>query len=203
VIRVHECRAGPSSFGAQCKTQARGLSEKWCYGAIMLMADVCMNYVIDQALAVTPPECRPDLLCRYVDDLLLLFPNQDSLNRFFTNINSIHKNIVFTNELETNNYLHFLDVLIGKTSTGFIASTYRKPTHTGLYSKWSSFVPLHRKRNLVNSLLRRAYDIASSYQLVHTEFMNIKRLLSRNGYPNNFLDRCIQQFLNRKYGVTQ
>ena len=37
-----------------------------------LMADVCMNYIIDQALAVTPPECRPDLLCRYVDDLFLL-----------------------------------------------------------------------------------------------------------------------------------
>jgi len=44
----------------------------------------------------------------------------------------------------------------------------------GLYSKWSSFVLLHRKRNLVNSLLRRAYDIASSYQLVHRESMNIK-----------------------------
>jgi len=28
-------------------------------------------------------------------------------------------------------------------------------------------------------------------------------MLSRNGYPNNFFDRCIQQFLNRKYGVTQ
>ena len=77
-------------------------------------------------------------------------------------------------------------------------STYRKPTHTGLYSKLSSFVPLHRKRNLVNSLLRRAYDIANSYELVHTEFMNIKRMLSRNGSPNNFLDRCIQQFLHRK-----
>ena len=49
----------------------------------------------------------------------------------------------------------------------------------------------------------RAYDIANSYQLVHTEFMNIKRMLSRNGYPNNFLDRCIQQFLSRKYVVTQ
>jgi len=28
-------------------------------------------------------------------------------------------------------------------------------------------------------------------------------MLSRNGYLNNFLDRCFQQFLNRKYGVTQ
>jgi len=33
--------------------------------------------------------------------------------------------------------------------------------------------------------------------------MNIKRMLSRNGYPNSLLDRCIQQFLNRKHGVTQ
>jgi len=151
-----------------------------------LMADVCVNYVIDQALAVTPPECRSDLLCRYVDDLFLLFPKEDSLNRFFTNVSSIHRNIFFTKELETNNCLHFLDVSTEKTSTGFITSTYRKPTHTGLYSKWSSFVPLHRKRNFANSLLRRAYDIASSYQLVHTEFMNIKRMLSRNGCPDNF-----------------
>ena len=111
--------------------------------------------------------------------------------------------IVFTKELETNNCLHFLHVLIEERTIGFITSTYRKHTHTGFYSKWSSFVPLHRKRNLVNSLLRRAYDIASSNQLVHTEFMNIKRMLSRHGNPNIFLDLCIQQFLNRKYGVTQ
>ena len=84
------------------------------------MADVCMNYVIDQALAVTPPECRPDLLCRYVGDLFSLFPNQDSLNRFFTNINSIHRNAVFAKELETNNCLHFVDVFIEKTSTGLL-----------------------------------------------------------------------------------
>jgi len=168
-----------------------------------LMADVCMNYVIDQALALTPPECRPDLLCRYEDDLFLLFPNEDSLNRYFTNIKSVNRNIVFAKKLETNNCLHFLDVLIEKTSTGFITSTHRKPTNTGLYSKWSSFVPLLRERNLVNSLLRRAYDIASSYQLVHTKFINMKRMLSRNGYPDKFLDLCIRHFLNSKYFVTQ
>jgi len=100
-----------------------------------LMADVCMNYVVDQALVVTSPECRPDLLCRYVDDLFLLFPNQDFLKRFFTTINSIRRKIVFTKELEIRNCFHFLDVLIEKTSTGFITSTYRKPTHAGLYSK--------------------------------------------------------------------
>ena len=69
----------------------------------------------------------PDLFCRYVDDLFLLFPNEDSLNRFFTNINSVHRNIVFTKELETNNCLHFLDVSIEKTSTGFITSLTGNP----------------------------------------------------------------------------
>jgi len=34
-------------------------------------------------------QCRLDLLCRYVEVLFLLFPNQDSLNSFFTNINSV------------------------------------------------------------------------------------------------------------------
>ena len=123
------------------------------------------------------------LLCRLP---VLLFPNQDSLNRLFTNITSIHRNIVFTKELETNNCLHFLHVLIKKSSTRFITSTYRKLIHTGLHSKWSSLILLHRKWNLVNSLLCYTYDIASSYKLMHTEFMNVDRILSRNGYPNNF-----------------
>jgi len=28
-------------------------------------------------------------------------------------------------------------------------------------------------------------------------------MLPRNGYPNDFLDRCIQKFLKRKHGVTR
>ena len=98
-----------------------------------------MSNVVFVHYQAVKPECRPNLLCRYVDDLLLLFPNQDSLHRFFASINSVHGSIVFTKELETNNCLHFLDVLIEKSSTSFITSTYRKPTHTCLYSKWSSF----------------------------------------------------------------
>jgi len=69
-------------------------------------------------------------------------------------------------------------------------------------------VPSHMINSLKNnfesnSLLRCAYDIASSYKLVHTKFMNIKQMLSSNRHPNNFLDCRIQQFLNRKHNVTQ
>jgi len=129
-----------------------------------------------------------------------LFFLTNSLNRFCTDINSVHRMIVFTNELETNNCLHFVVALIDKSSNDFIATTSRKPTHTGFYSKWWSFVPLQKKRNFVNSLIRCAYDIPSSYELIHTEFVNIKRMLSRNVLPNNFWTDAFSNSLRENTG---
>jgi len=86
------------------------------------------------------------MLCRYVNDLFLLFPNRDPLNRFFTTINSIHRNIVLTKEHETNNCLHFLDVLIEKTSTGFITSI-----SNNIRQELSNFI---RHKAVVNGKLR-------------------------------------------------
>ena len=63
--------------------------------------------------------CRKNRFLTYLNTVKLF---KHSLNRFFTNINSVHRNIVFTKELETYNCLHVLDVLIEKTSTGFINS---------------------------------------------------------------------------------
>lgn len=44
------------------------------------------------------------------------------------------------------------------------------------------------------TLLRRAYDIA--------EFVNVKRILSHNGYVSNVLYRCIHRFLKKKCSAT-
>jgi len=63
--------------------------------------------------------------------------------------------------------------------------------------------PLHRKRNLVNPLHRCAYDIASSYELVHAEFMNITRMFSRNGYLSSFWTVAAGSFGTESNGTTQ
>ena len=76
-----------------------------------------------------------------------------------------------------------LDVLVDNSSTTVTTSTFRKPTNTELYSKWSSFVPRRYKYNLVNCLLDRAYKICSSYESICSEVDNIKVMLGRNGYP--------------------
>jgi len=130
---------------------------------------------------------------RFVGVLFLLFPNEESAQKFFKTVNSIHESIKFTLEEESNGKLAFLDVLLMRDSKdNVLTSVYRKPTHTGLYMKFNSFVPNRYKRNLVMSLLQRAYDIGSSYKIIHEEFQQIKKMLAKIVYPGSYIDNCIK-----------
>jgi hypothetical protein len=165
-----------------------------------LMADVCMNYILDEAMKRVKPSQQPSVLYRYVDDLFLVFRSGDDADSFFDILNQIHKNIQFTKETEINSCISFLDVRISRSTEGPVkTSVYRKPTDTSLYSKWSSYIPFQYKRNLVKCLLDRAYKICSTYMGMHAEFQNIKYRLAKNGYPRNFVDTCINQLLNKKH----
>ena len=93
-----------------------------------------------------------------------------------------------------------LDILISRDHTGSIStSLYRKPTFSGLHLKWDSFVPFQYKRGLVNCLVHRAWKICSSYDKFHGEMEFIKSVLGSNGYPSNFVESCIQKYLQKKY----
>ena len=118
---------------------------------------------------------------------------------FLTNLNNIHNQIQFTNELEIHNSLTFLDVIIEKTKSGIKTSTCYILTKTNLLTKYTSFSPLHYKRNLVNNLLQRCYSICNSYTTIDSKFQSIKDTLLKNGYPLSFIDKCIQQFFYRKF----
>ena len=121
------------------------------------------------------------------------------MERFYAWINQQHQNIRFTKEEEKNGMLAFLDVLVRRESDGSLqTSVYRKPTFSGLYLKWSSFVPKTFKRGLVNCLLYRAWKICSSYALFHQEVAYIRQILLANGYPGTFLDSCINKFVTTK-----
>ena len=158
-----------------------------------------MNYLIDKALEITPQLHRPSFFCRYVDDCFATFTEPTSFDIFFNNLNCIHKQIQFTKEIESNNSLAFLDVIIGKSDSGINTSTYHQPTHTDLFLKYSSFSPIRYKRNLINNLLQRSFTICNSYLKIYSEFQSTKTTLMRNEYPSRFIDRCIRQFLNKKF----
>ena len=114
--------------------------------------------------------------------------------------NKQHKCIQFTKEEEVSGVLPFLDVLVTRNNLGIIStSLYRKPTYSGLYLKWESFVPKKYKRGLVNCLVHRAWQICSSYENFHKEIKFIRSVLTANGYPVNFIDIVVKKFLSKKY----
>ena len=134
----------------------------------------------------------------------MVFSSDEEAHYFFGFVNHIHKSINFTQEQECNGQFAFLDVLASRT-TGNVAQTsvFRKKTHTGLHLKWTIFVLFRYKRNLEHSLLQRAYNIGSSYKLIHNDFTRIKDMLAKNGNPRTFVDDCIWGFLNSKHTDTK
>jgi len=100
-------------------------------------------------------------------------------------MNSQHKNIKFTCELESNGKLPFLDVSTSRNNS-FSTATYRKPTCTGLTTKFDSFISVKYKTNLINTLINRAYKISKSYLIFTKEIDSLTDILRRNGFPLSF-----------------
>ena len=87
-----------------------------------------------------PKQFKPEYYNRFMDDTFLLFSSENHVKKFHKYINTRHKNMTFTFEVEKNNKLAFLDVLVTRDVT-FVTSLYRKPTFSGLYSNFESFMP--------------------------------------------------------------
>ena len=74
-----------------------------------------------------------------MDDTFLLFSTRDHIKKFVRLINSRHKNMSFTYEVENNDKLPFLDILVIREDKEFTTNIYRKPTFSGLLLLYISF----------------------------------------------------------------
>ena len=98
-----------------------------------------------------------------------------------------------------NNSLSFLDVKIIRENNKFTTSVYRKPAVSGVFTNFESFLPYSYKCALIFSLLYRAFNLYSNFELFHKEIENLKNIFRKNGYPVNFPDFCIKKYLNNLY----
>ena len=110
-----------------------------------------------------------------------------------------HQNINFTVEQENVGSLLFLDVKICRKSRKFVTSVYRKPTSSGAFTNYESFIPTYQKRGLLHTLLHRSFSICCDFKTFHFEIDHLKTILIKNNYPLNFIDSCIKSFLNKLY----
>ena len=130
---------------------------------------------------------------RYVDDVFAIFASEMQSVEFLRRLNALHPSIQFTSEIEIDNKISFLDVLVEKVAgnTNFITSVYRKPTFSGLYTRWESFCSKRRKCALVATLTHRAIKICSQQRL-QAELDFIKSVLASNGYPQDLVNTIIR-----------
>ena len=98
--------------------------------------------------------------------------------------------------MESNGKLSFLDISLSHRGTTFETSVYRKPTYTGLTTKFSSFMPVQYKRNLISTLTTRAFNICSNYFNLHLEFQFLRSTFFRNGFSKRFIDSYLGKQLN-------
>ena len=59
----------------------------------------------------------------------------------------------FTIETEKNNKISFLDVNVIREQVKFVTSVYQKPTFSGLYTHFDSFLPDTYKIGMIYSLV--------------------------------------------------
>ena len=133
-----------------------------------------------EQLAVETSSQPPKHYRHFVDDGFGHFMNQQHANEFLHHINGLTNDLQYTIEHPTpDGSIPYLDVLIHADKT---TSVYRKPTHTNLYTHYSSSALQSSKDSVISSLTRRAHTICSPCHL-EPEIQHIKQFLLSNGYP--------------------
>ena len=167
------------------------------------LANIFMCYMEKRWLRDCPAEFKPILYRRYVDDTFLLFKCNSHVDLFLNYVNSQHPNIKFTCDKEKDSTLPFLDINIKKEESEFITSIYRKPTFTGLFSKYYAFSPKQNKENLIYTLTVRAFHISSNFFKLDVELQFLKTILQKNGYPLSFIEYSIGKMLKKLYNCEE
>ena len=138
---------------------------------------------------------------RYADDIFAVFKSAAHLSKFRNYFNTCHPNMYFSFEQEKNGKLSFLDKEVSREKGKFVMTVYRKPTFSGVYIHFESFLPTIYKFGMVYTLAYRCFKICSDWTKFHEELSFLKQLFLKNGYPLSFIDNCFRMFVDKLLNV--
>ena len=90
---------------------------------------------------------------------------------------------------EQNNKVSFLDVNVISEQDKFITSANEK--------LFGSFLHDTYKIGIIYNLVNRCFWICSSWSIFHIQLILLREIFQKNGFSENFIDRCFKLFLNR------
>ena len=181
-------------FDGQLYEQIDGLPMGGPASCVYANAFMCFHE--ERWLDECPVEFRPLFYKRYLDDCVVIFRKEEDADLFETYINNKHSNIKFTKEVESDKSLNFLDLTLKHEGGIITTQTYRKPTHTGQGTNFSSFIDHIFKINAIKTLLHRAYSTCSSWTDLHDEITYLISYFSMNRYPKDLVHNQIRYFLD-------
>ena len=183
-------------FNERYYTQCDGVSMGSPLGPTL--ANIFLCHWEEIWLTKCPQNFAPLFYSRFMDDTFVLFSSEDHVRKFHKYLNSRHRNMNFTYEVERDNCLAFLDVMVTRVDNTFSTSLYRKPTFSGLYTNFYSYISDKYKKGLIFSLLFRIFMFVTDWNKFHTEVKFLRDIFRKNSYSEHFIDKCIKMFLNKK-----
>ena len=125
------------------------------------LANVFLCHYEKEWLDNCPYHSKPIAYRRYVDDIFVLFSSKEHLQPFVEYMYKQHRCMKFTSETQKNNIFSFLDINIAHQNNRLKTSVYRKPTFSGVFTHYDSYIDQSYKKSLNFTLLSRCYSICS------------------------------------------
>ena len=89
-----------------------------------------------------------------------------------------------------------VDIKTTRRNQQFKTSVYRKPTLSGVFTHYESYLDQTYKKSLIYTLLCRCFSVCSDYSLFHLEVKNLSEFLKKKGYLSGIMEQSMKSFLN-------
>ena len=101
-------------------------------------------------------------------------------------------------DLEESGRLPSLGMDVIKNDCRLYTTVYRKPTDKWLLLHYDSHVDVRYKRSLQNTMLNRAFQLSSTWNLFYEECEHLKVIFSRLRYAVDLVQSTIRRFIESK-----
>ena len=166
-------------------------------------ANIFLVHFEKSCLQNFPSYFKPHYYRRYGDDIFVLFTSPKHSEAFPNFLNGQHANMSFTIERKKQNRMSSLDIEIIPEDKTFTTSVYCKPTFSGVYTHFDSFLPSTYQFGIVYTLACRCLRICSSWTKLHNELVCLEEIFSKNGCHEDFINKCFRKFMDNIYVVNE
>ena len=158
---------------------------------VLLLANI---FIVELETSIIPKlSNKVKLWKRFVDDTYCL-ARSEYIDNILLALNSSHKNIKFTFEIEKDNTIPLLDILIIRKVGKIETTVYRKKSCTDLYMNWHSFAPKSWKWGTLKTLMRRTHIKCATEKHLKEEFKHNRQTFNEiDNYPHWVITKVFKE----------